>query len=147
MVEPFATASESRGIGKMVMTFDQILPDFQVSVIYYNTGWARANPVDARRWMVAYVKALRYYNDSLRNRKVRDDVIGIMTARTPIRDRAIWDKMIWPGLNPDGAVVVRGLLDYERWLLVGHQITEFISPARFADSSYVEHAVKILGRR
>jgi len=146
MVEPFATASESRGIGKMVMTFDQILPDFQVSVIYYNTGWARAHPEDARRWMIAYVKALRYYNEALRTREVRDDVIGIMTARTSIKDRAVWEKMIWPGLNPDGAVAVRGLLDYERWLLNGRQISEFVPAARFLDPSYVEHAVDILGR-
>ena len=54
--------------------------------------------------------------------------------------------MIWPGLNPDGAVAVRGLLDYERWLLNGRQISEFVPAARFLDPSYVEHAVDILGR-
>ncbi len=145
MVEPFATAAQSRGIGKIVMTLDRILPDFQTSVIYYNTDWARQHPEDARGWMVAYVKALRYYDAALRNARVRDDVITTMTAHTPIKDRAVWEKMIWPGLNPDGAVTVRTILDYERWLLGEHQISQFVPPARFADPSYVQYAVSVLG--
>ena len=145
MVEPFGTATESRGVGKIVMTLDQLLPDFQVALIYYNTSWARAHSDDARRWMVAYVKALRYYNDALHNSQIRDDVITILAAHTPIKERAVYDKMVWPGFNPDGAVAWRGLLDYERWLLNEHQISEFVAPARFLDQSYVENAVKMLG--
>ncbi len=145
MVEPFATAAESRGIGKIVMPLDQILPNFQTAVIYYNTQWARQHPEDAQRWMIAYVRALRYYNDALRNRQVRDDVIAIMAAHTPIKDRAVWDRMIWPGLHPDGTVAVRTMLDYERWLMNEHQITAFVTPSRFMDLSYVEHAVAALG--
>ncbi len=145
MVEPFATAADARGIGKIVMPLDEILPDFQTSVIFYNTQWARQRAGDARAWMVAYVKALRYYNQALRDRRVRDDVITIMAAHTPIKDRAVWEKMVWPGLNPDGTVTARTLLDFERWLLVEHQISEFVTPSRFIDASYTEHAVSILG--
>ncbi len=145
MVEPFATVAESRGLGKIIMPLDQILPDFQTSVIYYNTQWAREHPEDARRWMVAYVRALRYYNEALRNRQVRDNVITIMTNHTPIKDRAVWDRMIWPGLNPDGTITVRTILDYERWLLNEHLISQFVIPTRFVDLSYVEHAVSVLG--
>jgi NitT/TauT family transport system substrate-binding protein len=145
MVEPFGTATESRGVGKIVMTLDQLLPDFQVALIYFNTSWARAHSEDARRWMIAYVKALRYYNAALHSPQIRDDVITILAAHTPIKERAVYDKMVWPGFNPDGAVTWRGLLDYERWLLNEHQITEFVAPARFLDQSYVENAVKTLG--
>jgi NitT/TauT family transport system substrate-binding protein len=145
MVEPFASAAEARGVGKIVMPLDQILPDFQTAVIYYNTQWAREHSEDARRWMVAYVRGLRYYNEALRNRQIRDDVITIMTGHTPIKDRAVWDKMIWPGLHPDGTVTVRTILDYQRWLLNEHQINQFVTPTRFVDLSYVEHAVSVLG--
>ncbi len=145
MVEPFGTATESRGVGKIIMTLDQILPDFQVSLMYYNTTWAGTHAEDARRWMVAYVKALRYYNDTLRDRRIRDDVIAILAAHTPVKDPAVYDKMVWPGFNPNGAVTVRGLLDYQRWLLNEHQISEFVPPGRFIDQSYVENAVKVLG--
>ena len=145
MVEPFATAAESRGIGKIVMPLDQILPDFQTAAIFYNTQWAREHPEEARGWMVAYVKALRYYNAALRNREIRDDVITIMIGRTPIKDRAVWDRMIWPGLSPDGAVNVRTILDYQRWLLNERLIGAFVTPARFVDLSYVEHAASVLG--
>ncbi|HKX19395.1 MAG TPA: ABC transporter substrate-binding protein [bacterium] len=145
MVEPFATASEQRGIGKIVMPLDQLLPEFQTSVIYFNTAWARAHADQAKGWMVAYVKGLRYYNAALRNRRIRDDVITIMAAHTPIKDRAVWDKMIWPGLNPNGTATARTLLDYQRWLLNEHQTSEFLPPARFLDTSYTEYATRILG--
>jgi NitT/TauT family transport system substrate-binding protein len=145
MVEPFATAAEARGIGKIIMPLDQLLPDFQTSVIYYNTQWARQNLDEARRWMVAYVKGLRYYNRALKDPKVRDDVITIMAAHTPIKDRAVWDKMIWPGLHPDGTVTTRTILDFERWLLNEHQISQFMTPARFVDPSFTRHAVEVLG--
>src|SRR5262249_53853880 len=144
-VEPFATAIESRGIGKIIMPLDRLMPDFQTAVIFYNTEWARAHADDARGWMVAYVKALRYYNEAFRNRQIRDDVITVMTGHTPIKDRAVWDKIIWPGLNPNGTVTVRTILDFERWLLNERQISEFVVPARFVDSSFVEHAVSVLG--
>lgn len=145
MVEPFATASEQRGIGKIVMPLDQLLPDFQTSVIYYNTEWARRAPAQAKRWMVAYVKGLRYYNRSLRDRQVRDDVITTMAAHTPIKDRAIWDKMIWPGLNPDGTATARTLLDFQRWLINERQVAQFLPPAKFLDTSYTEYATAVLG--
>lgn len=145
MVEPFATATDSRGVGKIVMPLDQILPDFQTAVIFYNRDWAAAHADEARRWMVAYVRALRYYNRALHDRAVRDDVITIMAAHTPIKDRAVWDKMIWAGLNPDGAVTARTILDYERWLLNEHQIGQFVTADRFVDPSYTQHAVAVLG--
>jgi NitT/TauT family transport system substrate-binding protein len=145
MVEPFATATESRGIGKIVMPLDQLLPDFQTAVIFYNRDWAREHPAQAQRWMIAYVEGLRYYNRAFRNRDVRDDVIRIMTAHTPIKDPAVWDKMIWAGLNPDGAVTTRTIPDYERWLLNEHQISRFMPAAQFVDASFAAHAAAVLG--
>lgn len=99
----------------------------------------------AAGWMVAYVKALRYYDASLRSHEIRDDVIATMTAHTPIKDRAVWDKMIWPGLNPNGTATVRTLLDYQRWLINEHQTSQFLPPGRFLDTSYTENATRVLG--
>jgi NitT/TauT family transport system substrate-binding protein len=145
MVEPFATASEERGIGKIITTLDRVIPDFQVALIFYNTDWARNHPDEARRWMIAYVKGLRYYTRALQDRTVREDVISIMTAHTPIKNRAVYDKMIWPGFNPDGAINIRSLLDYQRWLVNERQVSEFLPPARLVDPSYAQYAVKTLG--
>lgn len=145
MVEPFASAAAARGVGKIVMPLDEILPDFQTAVIFYNTRWARANLGAAHGWMVAYVRGLRYYDEALHNPQIRDDVIRIMTSRTAIKDRAVWDRMIWPGLNPNGTVTVRSILDYERWLLNERLISEFVAASRFVDQSYAEQAVSVLG--
>lgn len=145
MVEPLATAAELRGIGQIVMPMDRLLPDFQIALIYFSGQWAHEHPDDARRWMIAYVKGLRYYNQAFKDPKVRDDVILILSAHTPIKDRAVYDKMIWPGLHPDGTVDTRTLLDYERWLVNERQVSQFLPPARFVDLSFAQYAARTLG--
>jgi ABC-type nitrate/sulfonate/bicarbonate transport system substrate-binding protein len=119
--------------------------DFQTSLIYYNAQWAREHGDEARRWMTAYVKAWRYYNRAFTDPKVRDEVITILAAHTPVKDRAVYDKMIWPGLNPNGTIAPRTMLDFERWLLNTRQITEFVTPSRFVDESFAQYAAKVLG--
>ncbi len=145
VTEPQASLSEARGFGKIAVTLDDLLPGFQSALMYYNRDWARRDPESARRWMVAYVKGLRYYNHALQNQQVRDDVIAILSAHTALKDRAVWNRMIWPGLDPDGAVGIRSLLEYERWLLNEHQISAFVLPDRLVDLSYIRDASTILG--
>ncbi len=69
----------------------------------------------------------------------------LLAAHTPLKDRAVWNRMSWPGLNPDGALNARTLLDYERWLLNEHRIGRFITPGQFVDRSFTQHAVQVLG--
>lgn len=145
MTEPYASIAEAHGVGSIVLPLDQLLPGFQVGLIFYNTEWAHRYPEDARRWMLAYVKGLRYYNDALRTHHGRVDLIGIITAHASIKDRAVWDRMVWSGLDPDGIFGTGGLLDYERWLLNEHHISQFVLPNRLADLSYVQYATKALG--
>lgn len=145
MGEPLVSAVEARGIGKVVLTVDQVLPKFEFGMILYNTDWARRHPQEARRWMVAYVKALRYYNEAFRTPRGRDDLITIMISHTAIKDRAVWKRMRWPGLDPDGMVDIRGQMDYQRWLLNEHQVTQFILPDRLVDLSYARDAANVLG--
>jgi NitT/TauT family transport system substrate-binding protein len=128
-----------------VLPLDQVLPGFGFGLILYNREWARRNPQEARRWMIAYVKGLRYYNEAFDTSEGRNDLIAIMTARTSIKDRTVWDRMSWPGLDPDGNIDMRSLLDHQRWLLNEHLISQFVLPDRLVDLSYVREAAKILG--
>ena len=132
-------------VRKALVDSGQVLPDFQMSLIYYNAQWAREHGDEARRWMTAYVQGVRYYNRAFTDAKARDEVITILAARPPVKDRVVYDKMIWPGLNPNGTIAPRTMLDFERWLLNTRQITEFITPSRFVDESFTEHAAKVLG--
>lgn len=88
---------------------------------------------------------LRYYNRASADPRVRDEVITILAAHTPVKDRAVYDKMIWPGLNPNGTIAPRTMLDFERWLPNTRQITEFVTPSRFVDESFTLYAAKVLG--
>jgi NitT/TauT family transport system substrate-binding protein len=58
--------------------------------------------------MRAYIRAVRFYNDALRNGRLdgpaADEVIAILSESTPVKSREIY-KLITPtGMNPDGHV-------------------------------------------
>jgi hypothetical protein len=71
-------------------------------------------------------------------------VIAIFAACTPIKDRAVYNKMIRPGLNPHGTVAARSPLEYERWLVNTDQIAECLTSHQVVDPSITAYAVKLL---
>lgn len=96
------------------------------------------------KWMVAYLKGVRYYNDSLNNPGKRERVIQILMKYTGVQDRALYDRMIWPGLHPDGIINVKGMENMQQfWVSQGDQ--EAVVPSEeVIDLSLVEEARKVL---
>ena len=71
-------------------------------------------------------------------------MITIPGAQTPIDDRAVYEKMIRLGLNPDDTVEARTPLEDERWFVNALQIAECLTPHRVVDPSFTAYA-KVLG--
>src|SRR5712692_5665356 len=86
--EPFATAFEGQGLAaRWKGTYEIYGANEQVGVVMYGTKML-ANPDLARRWMIAYLRGVRDYNDAFFSpaRKGRDEVVGIMIKNTPLKD-------------------------------------------------------------
>jgi NitT/TauT family transport system substrate-binding protein len=147
LIEPFVTRIDSDGNGVVLAREDEYYPDHQVGVVYFSDPLATERPEVARRFMVAYLKAVREYNDAFRkgDAALRAAVVQALVKHTTVKDPALYERMIMPGLNPDGEVNVESLReDYEFWLANGYQ-EERVTVTDLVDHSFVRSAVQQLG--
>jgi NitT/TauT family transport system substrate-binding protein len=146
-IEPFVTRILDQGVGRLYGRADTLLPGHQIAEVFYSAQFARERPELGRRFMVAYLRAVRYYNDAFSRGDVarRQEVITTLARHTPVRDVALYDRMVMPGLNPDGRVNVASLAaDQEFWLARGVQQAR-VDLSEVVDYSFVDAALQALG--
>ena len=99
--------------------------------------------------MRAYLKAARDYNDALRDGHIAgpnaDEIIGILTQTTTIKDANVYKAITPNGVDPDGRInedSLRKDLQFfkDRGLVEGN-----ISVDQVVDGSFVDWALKDLG--
>lgn len=147
--EPSATRAVSSGAAIRFAGDDIIYPYHQLSVVFYGGNFIRDNPEVAKKFMRAYVRAVRDYNDALNDGKLAgpkaEEIISILTEFTNIKDPNVYRAMVPHGTNPDGKLNEASLRkDYqffkEQGLLQGN-----VSVEQVVDNSFVEAALKDLG--
>jgi NitT/TauT family transport system substrate-binding protein len=97
--------------------------------------------------MVAYLQAVRFYNDAV----VRGDpakrqaVVATLIRHTAVREPSLYDRMVMPGLDPNGRMNVASIReDQEFWLARGLQQTR-INVDEVVDHRFADAAVQVLG--
>ena len=147
--EPSATEAVNRGAAVRVMGDDAIYPDHQLSEVLYAGTFIKAQPDAARRFMRAYLRAVRDYNDALKDGRIAgpnaEEVIAILTKRTAVKDPAVYRAITPQGTNPDGHVNMASLkkdLDYYK---EQKEIKGKVEVEQLVDMSFVEAALKDLG--
>jgi ABC-type nitrate/sulfonate/bicarbonate transport system substrate-binding protein len=146
VVEPFLTQLEQRGLARRWKAASEIAPGKeQVAVIMYSEQFA-ANVEAARRWMVAYVRGLRDYNDAFRERrKGWDEVVAILVKTTTIKDPSLFEVMERTALDPDGRVDLPSLqraLDYFERTGAVRQPPDL---TKIVDLTFSDYAAQVLG--
>jgi NitT/TauT family transport system substrate-binding protein len=148
--EPTASEAVKERLAVRFAGNDEIYPDQQTAVVLYSEVFARQRPQLALKFMRAYVKAIREYNDALKGGKIAgrnaDEVISILTDYTFIKDARINREITSPAIDPDGQMNLAGLRNdlqffKERKLLQDPEITV----ERILDASFAAAAVKELG--
>ena len=125
----------------------EVNPDHQIAAILYGPGFARDQPEAARRWMVAYLRGVRDFNDGFvrGNAVAREEAIQTLMKWTPIRDRGLYDVMSVLGVDPNGQVRTASLrADQELFLQLGQQDRPIDLDAA-VDLQYVRYALEVLG--
>jgi NitT/TauT family transport system substrate-binding protein len=123
-VEPFLTLLQQSGLGTRWLWDYEVNPDHQVAAILYGPGFVREQPEAARRWMTAYLRGVRYFNDAFvrGDAAAREETVQVLMKWTPIRDRGLYDLMSVIGLDPDGELRVPSMTaDQELFLQLGQQ--------------------------
>jgi NitT/TauT family transport system substrate-binding protein len=146
-IEPFLTRILDLGVGTVYQRTDELIPGYQVAEIFYSGQFMRAQPEVARRFMVAYLKGVRYYNDAFDKGDAakRQEVVNILTRNTTVKDPALYDRMVMPGLAPDGRLNVASLSEDQDYFLAAGLQQQRIDVNTLVDHSFADAAVQVLG--
>lgn len=147
--EPSATRAIQSGAAVRVMGDDEIYPNHQLAVILYGGNFIKDQPDAAHRFMRAYIRAVRDYNDALSAGHLAgpnaDEVIATLTEYTPIKDPAIFRAINTQGCNPDGRVDEPSLRNDLEFFKQQGEIKGNVTVEQVVDHSFADAAVKELG--
>jgi NitT/TauT family transport system substrate-binding protein len=146
-LEPNVTLIVNQGSGDVFRTTNDIVPNLTVGVVMYADNFIRAKPEAARRFMVAYLRGIRDFNDAFFRQppRGRAEVIAALVNHTGVRDPQVYETMTMPGLSPDGGINLASIADAQQWWHEQGQVREPVDVAQLWDGSYLDHARARLG--
>lgn len=146
-VEPFVSQAVEKGVAVSLINMDKVVPYMQYAAIFYSKDFVSKKKEAANKFMVAYVKGLREYNDALRQGGERlNAIIDVMVKHTGLKDRKAYRDTIWAGLNPDGYVNKESIVDIQAYFSKTGDVPKTVPIEQMVDNSFVDYAISVLGK-
>jgi NitT/TauT family transport system substrate-binding protein len=143
--EPAAARAVSRGVAVKWREMADVRPGVQFTVVLYSPQFAQETDA-ARRWMVAYLRGVRDYNDAFKKNQGRAEVVAILTRQTSVKDPELYAEMGFAYIDPNGHVEETGLLEQLRWYQEQGLVPDAVELKQSVDSSFADFALQRLGR-
>ena len=148
--EPTMTLEIEQGAAVRIVGNDVTYPDQQTAVVFYSERFIKSRRDVAERYMRAYLRGIRLYNDALKDGRLAgpaaDKVIPILTKYTSTKDAAMFRRIIPSAVNPNGEVNIAGLKrDLAFFREIGLIESKDVSADGVVDGSFVKAAVAQLG--
>jgi NitT/TauT family transport system substrate-binding protein len=149
MLSPLQDATEAKGIAFRFLNTDPFINPrpMAASVLEMNRDWAAEHPEAAKNFIVATLKATRYYCDAYHHGANRADVVRILAKYSNVSDPALIEKIDWTSMDPNGQIPIASIMDiqdfYIKEKLVSTRVPEtdlmppaFVAQARQAAGPY-----------
>jgi NitT/TauT family transport system substrate-binding protein len=147
--EPSASQAVASGSAVLFMGDDEIYPNHQLAVVFYSGEFVRKKPDAARRYMRAYLRGVRYYNDAITNGKLTgprgEEIIDLLAQNIPIKDKAAYRDLMAPACDPDGKMNIDSLAEDLDFYRNAGLIEGAVKLDQTLDTSFADRAVKELG--
>ncbi|WP_439358530.1 ABC transporter substrate-binding protein [Bradyrhizobium sp. DASA03007] len=145
--EPSATQAVNSGVA--VKFVADGYADQQVAVLLYGGDFIAKRPTVAERFMVAYLKAARVYNDATAGGKFAgkgaDKVIQTIMKSTGLKDPGLFERMVPNGIDPNGKVNMKSMADDLKFFADNGYLERPAKVEDVVDGSFAEKAVQKLG--
>ena len=121
-----------------------IVPGYTSTYVMYSPLFMQNNAEAAKRFMLARMKAVREYNNAIKNKKL-DEVINILIKYTALKDKAIYAKMNW-SLIDEGRIDRNNLQIFIDYFEKGGLLQGKLEMNKLVDDTYVDYALQVLGK-
>lgn len=120
-------------------------PESQIAMVLGSPQFMNEEKDASLRFMAAYLKGVRDYNDAFIKEEGKEEIIEIMMKHTSSKDASLWEKVFVTGLDPDGKMFLDDVAkQYEAYKASG-AISGDVDFDKAVDTSITEKAVEILG--
>jgi NitT/TauT family transport system substrate-binding protein len=147
-IEPFATDAIKSGVAVKAAGDDEFYVNQEISVIMYGGAFVRDHRDWGMKFMRAYIRGVRFYNDALAGGKLAGPnsaaVIKLLNDETKM-DPAVLRDIIPPGTNPDGKLNVASLREDLAYFKSVGLIEGNVTADQTIDTSFAAEAGKSLG--
>jgi NitT/TauT family transport system substrate-binding protein len=122
--------------GKLVMwdSADHVMPGLQFSIIAYSPSMLGERRDEGRRFMIAYLKAVRDLNQGKTAKNVQ--YMAEFTGLEPELVR----EMHWPNMRSDGSLNLQSLRDFNAWAVKRGLVDRLLADEEFWDLRFIEEA-------
>ncbi|WJE16487.1 ABC transporter substrate-binding protein [Halobacillus sp. ACCC02827] len=144
-IEPLITQGESQGLHVRFGDATDYAPEAQIAMVLGSPEFVEEETDVSLRFMAAYLKGVRDYNDAFLHGEGLDEVIDIMTKHTALKDPEIWKKVGVTGLDPDGSMFVEDIKDQFDFYNSNGAIIGEVDFDEAVDPSLAAKAVDIIG--
>lgn len=148
--EPAATYAVRQGFAVRVVSNDVYYTYSDATHIVFSSIFAQKRPDVGRRFMRAFIKAMRFYDGALADGGLKgpnaDAVIDVLTEYTELKDRSIYKVMNTQGSNPDAKLNLESLkIDFDFFKEQGWIEGDISDPLKSVDTSFADRARAELG--
>lgn len=147
VVEPFAAQIQDRGLAvRWKGTADFVRdPYMHISTYLTNPEWAEKHARIVTDFVAAYLRGLRVYHDAITTGRQRDEIVTLLVKYTPVKDRALYERMVWQFADPNGAIGKRSVQDQIAWYHRNGMLTKAVAYEQVVDLRYLEAAWRDVG--
>ena len=136
--EPYLTQHVANGHFLSPVNAGTVLPGSQTTLLTFGPSIMGANADVGKRFMVAYLKGVRKFNEGK-----TDENVKIMNKYLKM-DEALLKKMCWSTMRNDGVVNVDSLMEFQQWALDKKLVDKPVSRELLFDPTFAQYAVKVL---
>ena len=149
-IEPYvAEALKAKSARDVVSVYD-VVPNHQSAAIFYSPKFAAEKSEISKKFMRAYVRACRAYNEALDGGPASPEfqkVIESLMKWTTVKDREVYARMQPAGLERNCRLNMSSLKDDAAYYVSQGYLKSMPELGRIAPSRYVDEAVGELDRK
>ena len=144
LIEPQATVAVNAGYGARFMDTNEFYPHQQISVIFYSEKFALQRKDVAGRFMRAWLRGARFYNDAIKGGKIAGEVVATM-ANSFNMNPGLVREMYSQAVDVNGAVNAASIQKDLDFFLKQGWVSGGIKASDVIDMSFAQEASAALG--